>query len=183
MRTAALLLAVINLVITSCGQKNKNEDTNREVKTTTITLSEEVEAPDPPPPPAPGTSASSKLSTSWHSVREWLTAITKEKAPSLAIDSYNIGLFESKDDYTLLLTGENTYQKTANHTVRQLDFKPKHMYFELPKKEYGRLSSDQLKEQITRELDDFIKTPQFKQSFLSKGKQIKTDWNGVVWKI
>ena len=180
MKTFAFLFAVINLAIMSCEEKNKNEDFNTEVKTATITLSEEVEEVEPPPPP--GTSASSKLPTPWHSVGEWLIAITREKAPTLAIDSYNIGLFESKDDYILVLTGENTYLKTANHTVRQLDFKPKHMYFELPKKKYGALSSDQVKDRVSKELDDFIKTPQFKQSFLSKGKQIKTDWNGKVWK-
>ena len=54
---------------------------------------------DDPPPPPPG------LKPTFKTLEDWLTNICDSDRPKKSISSYAIGLFESKDDYTLFFDG------------------------------------------------------------------------------
>lgn len=123
------------------------------------------------------------LNTKFKSVQEWLSHICKTDHPYKPISQFKTGLFESKRDYILFLTGVTTYQQNEFHAVTKIEFEPQSMYFRLPKKYYKYLSREQLLNKITDDLVDFTTTQTFSDSFFTKGEIFLFESNGkVIWK-
>jgi len=147
------------------------QSTKSEVKTVTVQDTEEEEIMEPPPP---------RLVSKFQTVDAWLTNICGNNQPKKAIAKYSVGLFESKDDYTLFIAGFNTYETDINHSSTRMDFEPKNMYFRLPKSYYNNLTRNQVLAKITSSLKKFTTTSTFKNSFLAEANLVVFDTNGTT---
>ena len=143
-------------------------------KTEVIGASFTVEEDDVGPPPP-------NFVSRFKTVNEWLTFIAENDKPKNAISEYNFDVFEGKNDYTLCLTGINTYDVSKTYQKVKIEFKPSEMYFPIPLNEYKGLTKAQVFDYLTTKLDGFLKSSKFKNSYFSKAKSIKTGWNGEIW--
>jgi len=132
---------------------------------------EEVEEVSAPPP---------GLTSNFKTPEEWLFNICDIDKPEKSITTYIFGLFESPDDYTIFLVGINRYDKGQN-SVTGIDFEPSSMYYPLPKSENKNLTREQVQDQLTSLLKNFIKTDKFKNSFFAKAYSITVDFYGTIW--
>ncbi|MGF1925995.1 MAG: hypothetical protein ACQUHE_17605 [Bacteroidia bacterium] len=114
-------------------------------------------------------------------LEEWLTYIYRNERPSKTIDTYNFGLFEGQDNYTLYLTGTNTYETSKDHSQIRIEFSPDELYFSLPETDFKGLKREEIYAKITSQLKEFMKTDTYKNSFFIKTTHVKTEWNGETW--
>lgn len=155
------------------ASNHKKEDGQDDIVVEHIVLTSEEDVPAPPPP---------KLWSNFKTLQEWLFSICDTEKPQKAIATYNFGLFESPDNYVLFIIGVNRHDSDAQHSVTRIEFQPANGYFPLPKSEYEGLTQEQVWERLTKQLEDFINTDTFKQSFLRDAESITTDWKAVIWK-
>lgn len=141
----------------------------------TIHFSFTVEEDDMGPPPP-------NLISRFHTLNQWLTYIIDNEPAQKPIATYNIDVFEGSNDYTLCLTGTNTYNLSGTYQQVKIEFSPLAQYFLLPESEYKGLTRDQFFNRLTTQLEAFMGTDKFKNSFLTKAKAIQTSWKGEVWK-
>jgi hypothetical protein len=122
-------------------------------------------------PPPPG------FVSPFKSLFDWLNHICEtNQAPEKAISEYHFGLLTSPGDNLVFLLGYNTVV-SDERIIRRIDFKPdSHVFFALPNDLYGHTSEHELKSQLLNELNEFIKSEKFKQSFLSKGSSVTTNF-------
>lgn len=150
---------------------NKKDSDSLEVKTEYGVISEQVEEVSPPPP---------GLTTKFKTLQEWIINICDTEKPEKSITTYNFGLFESPDDYTICLVGINKYDQ-GQDSVTRIDFEPSGMYYPLTKSENKNLTREQVQDKLTSLLKNFIKTDKFKNSFLAKAHFITVDFYGTIW--
>ncbi len=112
---------------------------------------------------------------------EWLSFITDHEKPTTTIANYDILVFESEDDYILALIGTNTYHISDFHQRVKIEYMPPEMYFNLPKTEHRGLTRDQVFELLTNQINQFISSGKFKNSFFTQAKSITTGWKGKIW--
>ena len=164
-----IFILLIGQFFMDCNHKTHSDPP--EVKTEYGIEREEVEEVSPPPP---------GLTTKFKTLEEWLLNICDKEKPEKSITTYNFGLFESSDDYTIFLVGINKYAQ-GQDSVTRIDFEPSSMYYPLPKSEYKNLTREQVQDQLTSLLKNFIKTDTFKNSFLAKAYSITVDFYGTIW--
>jgi hypothetical protein len=126
-------------------------------------------------PPPPGNISPFK------SITEWLSYICKIEKPAKAIAIYNFTVFEEGDEYTLCLTGRNSYKSSKDHHATRIEFAPQGMYFPLAVGEYKDLGREEVFARIIFELMKFTNTETFASSLLVKANSITTDWSGEIW--
>ena len=85
-------------------------------------------------------------------------------------------LFESDIDFTVYLIGNKEYQKSEYESIIKIEFKPKDMYFVLPKTDCDGLTNEQLREKLADRIITFSKTPTFKDSFFATAATVKLSW-------
>lgn len=165
-----LILSIGHCLMACNDKKEVRDDDNYQVKHVVLTSDE-----DDPGPPPPG------FTSRFKTLQEWLVNICDNEKPQKTIYTYNFGLFETQDDYTLCLTGTNNFEVSKDHTATRIDFAPTDRYFSLPKSEYKYLQREKVLERLTAQLKEFVTTDKFKHSFLCKAKSITTDWKGEIW--
>lgn len=135
---------------------------------------EVVEDDVEPPPP--------HLLSQFKTLQDWLHNICEKDKPQKPIAKYKFGLFESPNDYTLVLVGENTYTEEKNRSVTRIEFAPANMYFKLPEMYYENLSRQQLLDKLASQLKEFANTKEFKTSFFTKANTVVFETNGqTIW--
>ncbi len=149
----------------ACSHKTDVETDKVEVKEVVI---QQVVEDVPMPPP--------HLTSNLKTLSEWLFKLCDTENPNESIVAYNFGIFESQNDYTIVLTGSKQYDKVRNTVT--IDFEPSIMYYALPEKEFGNLKPEEVQNSITNQLKDFMETAKFKHSFFAKAKAIVTAYNG-----
>lgn len=164
-----IIISTANLLM-ACHDKKSGQEENVKVEHVVFTSEEDV--PTPPPP-----GFTSKFKT----LQEWLSNICNTEKPRKAGLVYNFGLFEAPNEYILVLTGTNNYEKAQTHSVTLIEFEPKNMYFTLPENEYKGLTQEQIRSRLTKQLEEFTNTEQFKHSFFHEAKSVTTDWKGEIW--
>lgn len=153
------------------GQQNKNDSEKIIVQHGSFEVVEDVEEPPPP-----------NLVSKFATVKDWLLYVCEKDRPQKSISKYTVGLFESPNDYTLVLVGVNTYGEDKKRSVTRIEFEPTNMYFKLPGAFYQNLTREQLLDKITLELNDFAKTEKFKTSFFAKATLFVFQTNGqAIW--
>jgi hypothetical protein len=168
----SIVILITGQLLLACNHKNNiKEEQHIEVKT--ISFTSEEDDPEPPPP---------NFTSKFRSLEEWLLNVIEKEKPEKHITNYKFGLFETKDEYTLCLTGINTNELSQNHTQTTIDFSPEDMYYALPKSDVKGLKREEVLERTTAQLKKFTKTEQFKHSFFIEADSITTDWNReAVW--
>lgn len=111
-------------------------------------------------------------------INEWLVYLSEHEKPNKKINNYNIGIFEGQDEYTLYLTGVNTYQISNTHEQIRIEYTPKETYFNLPIEVHKGLTRRQVFGYLSNQIQEFVKSDQFKNSFFNDAKFIKTEWDG-----
>jgi len=149
---------------------SKKDSDSVEVKNEYGVISEKVEEVSPPPP---------GLTSNFKTPEEWLVNICDTENHENPNTTYNFGLFESADDYTIFVVGINNTQ--GQDSVTRIDFEPSSMYYPLPKSENKNLTREQVRYQLTSLLKNFIKTDKFKNSFFAKATSISVDYYGTIW--
>lgn len=173
-----IFLILIGNMYANCGGKSEakhatvKEQAKINNKVSKVEVSEEVDEVEPPPP---------ILASNFKNLQAWLNQICDSEKTQKSISTFNFGLFESVDNYTIFLVGLNEYD-TEQSSVSRIEFKPSNMYFRLPKKEYENLNRKQVVARLTLQLKDFTKTKKFKTSFFAKAKSITTDFSGEIWR-
>jgi len=136
----------------------------KEEKIAKVEITEEIG-----PPPA-------TINTNFNTLQDWLVNICNSENPRQFISKYEMGYFESPNEYVVYLIGKNQYENEE-----KIDFKPLNTYFLLPQKEYGKLSREQLLNRLRTEIVEFTKTNKFKESFLAKADSISLAGNTLIW--
>ena len=122
------------------------------------------------------------LKTKFKTINDWLSSICRLSKPAKYISDFQFGLFESTNDYTLFLVGQNTYDTGKSHSEIRNEFQPRDMYNKLRKSEFQNLTRDQLLNKLTSQLKDFSKTDEFKNSFFTKSDKVVFETNGeLIW--
>ncbi|MDB5230238.1 MAG: hypothetical protein JWN76_1043 [Chitinophagaceae bacterium] len=135
---------------------------------------EDIEEDIGPPPP--------HLNSNFKTLQDWLLSVCEQDKPHKPISQYKFRLFESPDDCTLVLVGENTYHEEKNRSITCIEFEPENRYFKLPKSYFENLNREQGLEKLTSQLTDFTNTEKFKNSFLSKANTMIFEANGqIIW--
>jgi hypothetical protein len=156
------------LPVMAHNQQPKND--SEKVIVHDVQIEDDIE----PPPP--------HLTSKFRTLQDWLFNICVNDKPKKSITKYKFGLFESSNDYTLVLVGMNTYDEGKNRSVARIEFEPTNMYFKLPEREYKNLNRDQLIEKLTSQLKDFANTEKFKTSFFTKANIVVFESNGqIIW--
>lgn len=125
----------------------------------------------------PFTTIKSKFNT----IQDWLADMCAHDQPEKSIAKYNFGLFESPDNYTLFLTGTNSYEEVDNKRIC-IEFQPENIYFPLPKVYHESLNREQLIEKLIADLDQFSKTTTFQTSFFTRANVVRFDTTGhIIW--
>ena len=112
----------------------------------------------------------------YDSLEKWLTAICNEEKPVQTDLDFVFGLFESDIDFTVYLTGNKEYQKSQYESIIKIEFKPKDMYFNLPKIDYDGLTREQVRKEVADRLITFSKTQTFLNSFFANAATVKVSW-------
>ncbi len=60
---------------------------------------------------------------------EWVDNINKTERIDKSIIAFNFGLFESKEGFTMYLTGSKIFDKDDDDWAANMDFEPKQKYF------------------------------------------------------
>ena len=147
-------------------------DDNEKIVTMHFCSTLEIDEVDPP---------SDDFKFPFKTIKEWLIHICTDELPNKVIDTYNFGLFEGHNIYTLFLNGTNTYRISPDHTQIRTEFSPANMYFSLPESEYSGLNREQVLAYITSKLIEFRKTKTYKNSFFKDARKINIEWNGDIW--
>lgn len=127
-----------------------------------------------PAPPPPG------FTSPFKTTQEWLSNICDIDQPKKSIAEYCFLLFESPGNELLCLVGYNTYREQNLEAVR-VDFKPSNTFFALPQNEYQNLTKQQVRDRVRQELIEFVNSPKFENSFLSKANSITTNFGEKIW--
>lgn len=166
-----IFISLLLLPFMASGQQNKNDSGKVIMQHGHFEVVEDVSEPPPP-----------HLVSKFATLQDWLLNICEKDRPQKPISKYTVGLFESPNDYTLVLVGVNTYDEDKNRSVNRIEFESTNMYFKLPEAYYKNLSREQLLDKLTSQLKDFAKTERFKTSFFSKATLFIFDTNGeTIW--
>ena len=167
-----IFISLVILPFMVSGQQNKNDSAKVIVQHGRFEVVEDVIEPPPP-----------HLVSKFAALQDWLLNICEKDQPQKLISKYTVGLFESPNDYTLVLVGVNTYDENENRSVTRIEFEPTNMYFKLPEAYYQNLSREQLLDKLTSQLKDFANTERFKTSFFSKATVFVFETNGkTIWR-
>jgi hypothetical protein len=166
-----IFISLVILPFMASGQQNKKDSGKVIVQDVRF---EVVEDDIEPPPP--------HLTSKFATLQDWLHNICDKDRPPKPIAKYKVGLFESPNDYTLVLVGVNTYDEGKNRSVTRIEFEPANMYFILPKIYYDGLNREHLLDKLTSQLKDFANTEKFKTSFFAKANVVVFETNGkTIW--
>jgi hypothetical protein len=108
---------------------------------------------------------------------KWIRKIVDSEHPSKDIIGYYFGIFESgTKEYTLYLSGSTEFNGEDEDWVCNNDFEPNEKYLPLP--QYKNLKWEEVLNEITGILKNFMETYVYKNSFFSKAKAIATGFDG-----
>ncbi|MFZ1798222.1 MAG: hypothetical protein WAU24_00025 [Chitinophagaceae bacterium] len=116
------------------------------------------------------------IKTTFKTVEEWLFNICDSEKPQKPVTNYSIGIFESRNDYTLSFVGLYVNQRKT-----EIAYEPLNMYFLLPKTEYKDLSREQLADKLVIQLKKFTATKKFMSSFLVQADSIFLNGTTKIW--
>ena len=154
----------------ACGQQKNDPGKARVQEVQFEVVEDDVE----PPPP--------HLTSRFKTWQDWLHNICDKDKPQKPIAKYKFGLFESSNDYTLVLVGVNTYVEGKNRSVTRIEFEPANMYFKLPETYYENLNREQLLDKLASQLKEFANTKKIKTSFFTKANIVVFETNGqTIW--
>jgi hypothetical protein len=166
-----IVISLLISLLVRCNSKPKNDTEKIIVENGRF---EEVEDEVEPPPP--------QLISKFGTVKDWLVNICESDQPRKPISIYQVGLFESENDFTLFLVGINKYNEGQNRSVTHIEFQPINMYFKLPQQYFKNLDRKEVIKQLTEQLKEFTNTAKFKTSFLAQANKIVFTTNGeVIW--
>lgn len=177
MQSFRLLLACLVVSqLLACNQE-KNLKDHKQVITVSSKFIVEEDDIEPPPP---------DLTHRFATMSDWLTHIIDHDTPDRKIAKYNLVVFETENvakekGYSLCLTGENTYNVNDTLQKVRIEFTPAEMYFTLPEKEHEGLTRTQVFEKLTAQVNQFINTRKFKNSYLARARNFTTSWNGKIY--
>lgn len=129
-----------------------------------VSMTETVRAPEPPPP-----SFSCLNSVP---LQEWFFKLCDTEKPKKDVIAYNFGLFGSDNCYAIHLVDSIQYEKDDRDTARKNEPDASVSYYPLSKSEYEALEWKQVLNKIKSQLEEFVKTERFKNSYLAKAKII-----------
>src|ERR1051325_1694667 len=118
-----IFILIIMLGFTGCAHETKQQ--TGQVVVQDVQFEDIVEDDIDPPP--------EDLTSRFKTVQDWLLDVCDNNHPPKSIARYNFGLFESPNDFTLVVYGVNTYDEGKNRSVTRIEFEPTNMYFRLPK--------------------------------------------------
>ncbi|HEU4861043.1 MAG TPA: hypothetical protein VFT15_14450 [Chitinophagaceae bacterium] len=149
------------------------DKSNDEIERKVDVFQYRVEYPAPPGP---------RVVTPFNSILEWLNFICEHEQCSEPVSEYMIAFSEPPRSLANLV-GYN-HEVEEGVPISRIVFQPRqYMWFELPEKEYGGLTRDQLINKVHSELKQFFTTQQFKRSFLARGYNISTNFQEDVWSL
>ena len=159
MRSLYFILPLFFLsLVLACGDKIETQ-----VEDISMTETERA-APEPPPP-----SFSCSNSVTLH---EWFFKLADAEKPEKDIIAYNFALFQTDSCYAIHLVDSIQYKKDDRDTAGKNDPDTSVSYYPLSKGEYETLEWKQVLNKIKSQLEEFVKTEKFKNSYLAKAKII-----------
>ena len=157
MRVLYFILPVflVHLVL-SCNDKI-------ETQVEDVSMTETERAPEPPPP---SFSCSNSVS-----LQEWFFRLCDTEKPQKDVIAYNFGLFETRNCYAIHLVDAEEYERDDPDAGKK-EPDTSGTYYPLSKDEYEALEWKQVLNKIKSQLEEFVKTEKFRNSYLQKAKTI-----------
>lgn len=141
-----------------------NDKIETQVEEVTITETESKTAPEPPPP---SFSCSNSVT-----LQEWFFKLCDTEKPKKDVIAYNFSLFQTDNCYAIHLVDSIQYEKDDGDTAGKTEPDTSVSYYPLSKSEYEALAWKQVLNKIKSQLEEFIRTERFKNSYLAKAKII-----------
>ena len=128
------------------------------------------------------------FTSKFKTIHEWLAALCQGSQPTVKVDEFRIFLSRTTmrngrpvNEYTASLYGTITSYPELNHSYTRVVFEPANMYFKFPGNAYKKFTFAQMKDELTARVKAFIKTDEFRNSFLSKA-QIRMNFQAEpIW--
>jgi hypothetical protein len=105
----------------------------------------------------------------------WLDKILKTEKPSADIVAYYFGILETTKGYETYLIGSKEFDEEDEDWACNTDFEPKNKYLTIGQNE---VDWELILADVKKNIENYIQTPNFKNSFLEKAKAIATGFDG-----
>jgi hypothetical protein len=106
---------------------------------------------------------------------DWLDQIIKTEKPNADIQAYYFGILETEDGYETYLVGSEEFDEEDDDWACNMDFVPENKYLTLGQNE---VDWELILADVKKYIENYIQTPNFKNSFLEKAKAIATGFDG-----
>lgn len=105
----------------------------------------------------------------------WLNQILKTEKPNADIQAYYFGIVETTEGYETYLIGSKEFDEKDDDWACNIDFVPKDKYLTLGQ---NGVDWELILVDVKKCIENYIQTPNFKNSFLEKAKAIATGFDG-----
>lgn len=129
------------------------------------------------PPPLPPSLHFSKSMT----LKECFLKLCNKEHPELTDTAYHFGVYQINKHYVAFFIDSKAYKKNAQEWMTKKGSEYLDKYYPLSNNEFKDRSWKQVLEKIRSELNEFIKTEQFKNSSLAKAKSITIGFDDAVF--
>ncbi|MGQ7947569.1 hypothetical protein [Flavobacterium sp. WC2509] len=106
---------------------------------------------------------------------DWLDQILKTEKPNADIQAYYFGILETEDGYETYLVGSEEFDEEDEDWACNTDFEPKNKYLTLGQ---NGVDWELILADVKKNIENYIQSPNFKNSFLEKAKAIATGFDG-----
>lgn len=108
---------------------------------------------------------------------KWIKKIESTDLPNEKIIAFNFGLFESSESYIIYLSGSEKYDTEDEDWACDVQYDLKDKYFDLYSADLNNAKWEFILEFSISLIKDFMKTEDYKNSFLSKSEYITTGFD------
>ena len=106
---------------------------------------------------------------------DWLDQILKTEKPNADIQAYYFGILETEDGYETYLVGSEEFDEEDEDWACNTDFEPKYKYLTIGQ---NGVDWELILADVKKNIENYIQSPNFKNSFLEKAKAIATGFDG-----
>ncbi len=108
---------------------------------------------------------------------EWLENINNSEKIDSSIIGFNFGLFEATDGFEMYLIGSKTFDIDDEDWATNVDFEPKHKYFQFGKDLSADKDWQDIQNFSEKLVSEYVNSSRFKNSIFANAKGITTGFD------
>src|SRR5690242_1194998 len=108
---------------------------------------------------------------------QWMELLNEKEKPTKDIVAFNFGLLETDDGFATYLIGAKSFDPDDSDWACDVDYEPEFKYMMLDKKLTKGMDWEQVLERMKKVIGDYLKTDDYKNSFLKSATAITTGFD------